>query len=741
MERAEKGGEKMKRKLLVFALLLLLITTLIPTTISTILTTSAASPDTGWTLVTNARALKGYPNLAEYIWQKNASMAPNGPYDKIGLHRLVNSAVTPKGVIFINPGTYGNGEQLTSNPLSDNYTKTENDSIAIYWANRGFDVYAIDYRTHFVPITLNASQLGFMANWGWDQWISDIREAVTKVKQVSGVDKVFMVGFSFGGIATMNYATIYGKEDLQGIVLLDGGWTAKNQNYNSTNTINLTSTVSQINATGIWGYEYPNLPNFPPQPSGALFTTQFIVQNPNAPANIPGTNQSLPPPINPLTNKTWTNITEWYNVVQSGPFSNTLGGYGNVTVNLQNGAYNDRYWPKLIYAEMGAYKDWTNCPYVAQDFDDKYKDINVPLLGFSSELFGIPSFGNLTNGIGNTDFITKLLPEYGHLDVIQGPYSARDVSEPAYQWMVNHLPPTLFGNTAIGTVYDQNDANAQSISYFSCRKTGVVTDIMAYIDGASSGNCIAAIYAVNGGSAGALLAQSNPVSLGTSFSWVDFKLPTPYNVVAGTTYGLAVMGNVPVNVMEVDGTGQRDHNAVSSYAKGFANPFGLIWGTDDRGAMSIYATGINTSTLGNTNIGTYQDGNDANAKSASYFMCSYTGTVTDIFANVARVDAAGDGAAAIYADNGGSPGALIASTSEATVGTTFSWVDFHLLSPVSVTTGTGYWLAISSNNDLNLNIVAGSGVRVHNGVSNWFSDPFGPVWGADSTGAMSIYAS
>ena len=88
----------------------------------------------------------------------------------------------------------------------------------------------------------------------------------------------------------------------------------------------------------------------------------------------------------------------------------------------------------------------------------------------------------------------------------------------------------VFGNTVIGTIMDQNDANAQSISYFTTTSTGLVTDIMAYIDGASSGNAVAALYAVNGGSAGALLAQSKPVSLGTTFSWVDFQLVTPYTV-------------------------------------------------------------------------------------------------------------------------------------------------------------------------------------------------------------------
>jgi hypothetical protein len=157
----------------------------------------------------------------------------------------------------------------------------------------------------------------------------------------------------------------------------------------------------------------------------------------------------------------------------------------------------------------------------------------------------------------------------------------------------------------------------------------------------------------------------------------------------------------------------------------------------------VFAKGTVTfypPTFGNTNIGTYQDRNDAHAKSASYFICSHTGTITDIFAYVARVGAKGDGTAAIYADNGGSPGALIAATNKATVGKAFSWVDFHLALPVSVTAGTGYWLAITSNNALNLNIVVGSGVRVHNSVSSWFSDPFGPVWDIHDAGAMSIYA-
>jgi hypothetical protein len=127
---------------------------------------------------------------------------------------------------------------------------------------------------------------------------------------------------------------------------------------------------------------------------------------------------------------------------------------------------------------------------------------------------------------------------------------------------------------------------------------------MAYIDGTTSGNIIAALYAVSGGSASTLLEQSSSVNIGTTMTWIDFQLPTPINVNTGTTYGIAIMGNVQVNLMENPGTGQRDHNAVSTYTNGFANPFGMIWGTDNTGAMSIYALDPSSSTPAPTSTST-----------------------------------------------------------------------------------------------------------------------------------------
>lgn len=416
-------------------LTIVLIFGLVMTMLPIFITQSHVSADTSnqWNLINDARPLKGYSGLRETVWQKNASLSPNGPYDQIGLHRLVSIGIVPKGVVFINPGTYLSGAALTSNPITDSFTLMENESQAVYWANRGFDVYTIDYRTHFVPATLNNSQLGFMANWGWAQWISDIKEAVNMAKATSGVTRIFMAGQSFGGRATMNYATVY-PQDIRGIILLDGG--NASANTNPSNSYNLTAALSQENAAAGWALITPNLPGRTPVAPTFQGLMKYALANPAAPAQYPpGT--SLTPPISPLTNQSWSNITEWCSYILSGATSNILGGYMNVSTVTRAYAGMDRYWPDRLNLEFNAYQDWNNCPYVTNDFDDNYKAINVPLIGFTSELYGLDRFGPIGN-IANPDVTRTTLKGYGHMDVFMGTYSARDVSEPTYQWLLSH---------------------------------------------------------------------------------------------------------------------------------------------------------------------------------------------------------------------------------------------------------------------------------------------------------------
>jgi pimeloyl-ACP methyl ester carboxylesterase len=199
----------------------------------------ATASDSGdvWELVKDGGSLKLVPELETYWWE--LKRPPYEPWDKIGLYRVIKSDnEAPIGTFLIFPGTWMNGEQFVSEYVVWKYIEAldaseekiaelrsmaEDNWISFYLALRGFDVYAMDYRTHFLPDTIEQEDLGFMADWGWKMFVEDAKLAINKVKEVSGADKIFIAGESFGGLMAMNYAAQYWEDDVKGIVLLDGG--------------------------------------------------------------------------------------------------------------------------------------------------------------------------------------------------------------------------------------------------------------------------------------------------------------------------------------------------------------------------------------------------------------------------------------------------------------------------------------------------------------------------------------
>jgi hypothetical protein len=239
---------------------------------------------------------------------------------------------------------------------------------------------------------------------------------------------------------------------LRGIILLDPNRFVPGYpiigRATETNTFNLTATVSDMNAMGNWTYD--------------LFATlrpiaAYALQNLSAPAVNPATNQSLNPPLNPLTNKTWTNIREWFTVMVQynfglvnptnppGIYSNLMGGYGNITQVIYLFA-NTELLPWRLIAESQAMVDWVNCPYLTYDYNDHYNEIGVPVLAFAGPFSNRTGTFRFVNGINSTDFTPVWLANYGHVDFYVGTYSARDVSEPAYQWMLDRLLPVEKGD-------------------------------------------------------------------------------------------------------------------------------------------------------------------------------------------------------------------------------------------------------------------------------------------------------
>jgi hypothetical protein len=160
------------------------------------------------------------------------------------------------------------------------------------------------------------------------------------------------------------------------------------------------------------------------------------------------------------------------------------------------------------------------------------------------------------------------------------------------------------------------------------------------------------------------------------------------------------------------------------------------------GQISFLSTG-NTH-LGISTTGDFTDINDANYKSASVFTAQESGNATSITALTARVNTPGNATAAIYAaDSAGNAGTLLGTSTKTYVSTSMNWVTFNLISPVPVTIGHEYALAVCSDDYLRIRLTNGTGVRIHNN-NNYgsFSNPFENDYGiqSDTRGAMSIYA-
>ena len=150
-----------------------------------------------------------------------------------------------------------------------------------------------------------------------------------------------------------------------------------------------------------------------------------------------------------------------------------------------------------------------------------------------------------------------------------------------------------------------------------------------------------------------------------------------------------------------------------------------------------------TFTFGRTTTGSEDYAGTANYKYASTFTAANSGFLTKITARCKR-SSSGKMRAALYADNAGAPGALIAQTLEVTVGTSTGWVKFPFDAAAypTVVNGTAYWLAISSAANFTLRDQSGAGPAV-NYNADTYSDGFAISFGSPSTTAskqLCIYA-
>ncbi len=448
---------------------------------------SIAKSDDEWIITIDGESLELIPELEEYAWV--LERPPYEIWDKIGLHRLVKTGEEPIGVIVIFPGTSSSGEQLISEDYYLRYIaaidadeekvneireKRKSHSITHYLALRGWDVYTMDYRTHFVPNTYTQDDLKFMAEWGWKMYMEDAELVIDKVKDVSGADKVFLGGESFGGMAAMNYASMHWEEDLDGIVLLDGGTGGKQSISDMlmgmlpieipSLLLHLFPIVRQFvrpilelmtHLLGLYALDQshdmgpllnPIMTQLGVQPiPHYLEVREYALEHPLDPPLDPVTGKRLEPTKSSITGEPFDNYIEWAAglLAESRGTTNLYEGYNDVESSANVFFRFDRYWPLQIYLELiadllrpGYESDsgvWNRDYY---NFYAHYDEIDVPLIAFISG-FGLTMFGSFDPCIANPDVTGYTLEEWGHLDVYTGTYNDVMVNEPTYQWLID----------------------------------------------------------------------------------------------------------------------------------------------------------------------------------------------------------------------------------------------------------------------------------------------------------------
>jgi len=421
----------MKRSSYIFVVFLIMLTMFIS---SNALAKKKSSNKDEWTYKGVSIAEK-YPGLQHYIWETDRP--PYGPFDKIALHRLVNSPHNQKAkpdrpspdkkkVIFIIPGTWSRG----SSSIDD-----ERNSLNIFLANRGYDVYSMDFRTAYLPNLAydQFEEYGYdissTSDWTYGVFREDIKSCVDMAKRISRAKKIFLGGRSRGGTQMWIYASKYWKKDLKGLIGLDGGAPFPSSTPPRSKD-DYDEAIEAFKAGGMYlsevsGYEQSQYAGVVPYSPNAVGFESLDDAVLDTKANYPWA--AYPPP---LAVETVSDLVAYgaHYAWGDGKVTNYYGGYIDLDILIKVESNFTRYWPGVQNVEQSN----------DLDYAENDAEIDIPIIYFGSEL-GCPGGICLTPGLplraASTDVTILYLENFGHLDVYVGKYSFEEVSEPLLEWL------------------------------------------------------------------------------------------------------------------------------------------------------------------------------------------------------------------------------------------------------------------------------------------------------------------
>lgn len=362
-----------------------------------------------WQEVHAEAPVAGVPAVAAVLetrWQSRR--APGAPHDRIQVHRYRTSGESHAALLYL-PGTNMNGVMAVAE---------ERHNLWLYLAARGVEVFALDYRTHFVPPE-DATAPGahrFMLDWTLEVFNDDVLAAAAFAREQSGHAKLFVAGFSRG--VTFAWALACTDPDaFGGLVALDGPF--KHQQREE--AFDVAAAREQLIYEGRYATDVAGRMGW--ETRHALMSAAAL--DPEGPAQREGF-ESVGAQVAHVL----------YNAWRPGALANPKDGFSRpaVLARLLDGY--DRWWPAVQNAEGRAVADYTDAPWTA--IDDRWGELELPILSFGASGLGP---GWILDGIytavrsGSEDVTLHVLEGYGHLDVLVGERAEADVFAPTAAWI------------------------------------------------------------------------------------------------------------------------------------------------------------------------------------------------------------------------------------------------------------------------------------------------------------------
>lgn len=369
----------------------------------------AGTPWPAWVQEHKARPVAPATSVREAYW---TLVRGPGVADRIGLHRYRGTGRRQASVLYL-PGTNMNGDAAP---------RDEDHNLLLYLAARGVDVYALDYRTHFVAPETAPQSLGFMRDWGASAFAEDARAALRQVRRDSGDAPVYVAGFSRGVFFAYALA-LQEPAAVAGVVVLDGYFKAARPDPGS----DPAAAWQKLRASERWASDVGGSRGYPARQA----LMQAVAADPDA---------ASPDPAYPNAGALLAHVLQ--SAWGPGALANPEGGVSRPQVLARLMVGYDRYYPAVQDVEGKSIGNAADDPDSA--LDDGWGKLRQPVLYFSSTGMGPDWQANVAHSArasGSPRVEGHVLEGYGHLDVLVAESARQQVYQPLLDWLLQQQAP------------------------------------------------------------------------------------------------------------------------------------------------------------------------------------------------------------------------------------------------------------------------------------------------------------